>query len=270
MRATAVVLNNHTAMVIFFFAYVSLFHASDLLDTRLGRVVTAMIGLFYAVRAIEQLTVYSTMDAIGIAILASTAIGSLIYWLALVIQDLGQTHTWGTTAADRSRPFPCDEVGADHDPNCTFYRGITIEASPDTIFGWLAQLRATHLSHGARRKTRSLQPLPELAFGQSVMDIFTLHSFERPRHFTLALKPDTGYPMSTTAVSYLIVPQGPTRCRLLFKALIRYKPGLYGAFGKQFLPWGDLIMMREQLRTIKQLAERDEREVLARAQEVQA
>ena len=44
-------------------------------------------------------------------------------------------------------------------------------------------------------------------------------------------------------------------CRLLVKLLVRYPGGVYGAFLRAFLPWGDLVMMRKQLLTLKALAE---------------
>ena len=57
------------------------------------------------------------------------------------------------------------------------------------------------------------------------------------------------------SVSYLIVPLGPTRCRLLVKVRVQYPRGMLGRMMRVFLPWGDLIMMRRQLLRFKRLAE---------------
>jgi hypothetical protein len=56
-------------------------------------------------------------------------------------------------------------------------------------------------------------------------------------------------------VTYLILPEGPERCRLLVKVVVRYPLGVTGAVMRRLLPWGDLVMMRRQLLNLKALAE---------------
>ncbi len=60
------------------------------------------------------------------------------------------------------------------------------------------------------------------------------------------------------AVTYLVLPEDASRCRLLVKLIVRYPPSLLGSFMRWGLPWGDLVMMRRQLLNLKALAE-DER-----------
>jgi hypothetical protein len=65
-------------------------------------------------------------------------------------------------------------------------------------------------------------------------------------------------PWGEVAVTYLIVPR-VDRCRLLVKLLLRYPGGrlsrsLWWPL-RPLAPWGELVMMRKQLLTLKQLAE---------------
>jgi len=57
-QATVYILNAHLAFTCLVFAYLSFFHRKDLLTTGIGRAVTAAIGLFYVLRAINQVVYY--------------------------------------------------------------------------------------------------------------------------------------------------------------------------------------------------------------------
>jgi hypothetical protein len=52
---------------------------------------------------------------------------------------------WGTTAAERERPYPCD--GLIEGPAIELYRGIDVEAPQAVTFRWLCQLRAAPYSY---------------------------------------------------------------------------------------------------------------------------
>jgi hypothetical protein len=58
------------------------------------------------------------------------------------------------------------------------------------------------------------------------------------------------------AGSYVIFAKADASCRLVVKLLVRYPRRWPWSWGRWLLPWGDLIMMRKQLLTLKQLAER--------------
>ena len=169
--------------------------------------------------------------------------------------------TWGTERSERALAFPCD--GYVEHPDAAYYRGITVHASGPTLFRWLCQLRAAPYSYdwidnGGRRSPPTLTAgLDHLAVGQEVMRIFRLVEFERERHVTLLLRPETrgARLFGDLAITYLIVTQAPERCRLLVKILVRYPRGPRGLLMRALLPWGDLLMMQRQLLNLKRLAE---------------
>ncbi len=61
------------------------------------------------------------------------------------------------------------------------------------------------------------------------------------------------------AVTYAVSPTSAGSCRLLVKLVVRYPRNVFRAM-RWLLPWGDWIMMRKQLRTMKALAERSHQE----------
>jgi hypothetical protein len=171
-------------------------------------------------------------------------------------------YTWGTTEAERRLPFPCDRYVAQAE--AALFRGITVRAAPAVVFRWLCQMRVAPYSYdwidnGGRRSPPSLTPgLDQLAVGQPMMRIFSLVEFARDRHVTLRIKHGTraGSLFGDLAMSYLIVPEDASRCRLLVKIAMRCPPGLTGTLMRWGLPWGDFVMMRRQLLNFKTLAER--------------
>jgi hypothetical protein len=82
-----------------------------------------------------------------------------------------------------------------------------------------------------------------------------LVEFEHDDHLTLLHR---GPIFGDVAGTYRVVPSTPARSRLVVKVLVRYpRRAVLGAAVRRALPLGDLIMMRRQLLTLKQLAERD-------------
>lgn len=178
------------------------------------------------------------------------------------------SETWGTEPEERRLAFPCDDIILQ--PDDALYRGVTITASPETVFRWLCQMRAAPYSYdwldnGGRQSPLELTPgLEKLAIGQDVMRIFKLTGFEKDRHLTLRLKGKSraSRTFGDIALSYVIVPvddRSPRSCRLLVKLTAKYLRGLYGTMLRVLLPWGDLIMMRRQLLNLKRLAEETEK-----------
>jgi hypothetical protein len=169
-------------------------------------------------------------------------------------------RTWGSTAAERARDYPCDRWLDDPDDTC--FRAIDVAAPPEVAFRWLCQLRAAPYSYdwidnGGRRSPRTLTPgLDELAEGQRVMRIFRLVDHERDHHLTMVLdSPGGARRFGAIALTYEVV-ASPGGSRLVAKMLVRRTKGWFRVFAP-LLPVADLVMMRKQLRTLKRLAERD-------------
>ncbi|CAN5804085.1 hypothetical protein BH20ACI3_BH20ACI3_41650 [soil metagenome] len=168
--------------------------------------------------------------------------------------------TWGTTPEDSGLSYPCDRL-IPH-PHDSLYRGVTIDASPQTVFRWLCQMRVAPYSYdwidnGGRQSPPALTPgLQELAVGQEMMRIFQLADFARNQHLTLRISNSRAQGLfGDIAISYFVVAKGAKSCRLLVKLVVQHPPGVWGKLMRSLLPRGDLIMMRRQLLNFKALAE---------------
>ncbi len=172
-------------------------------------------------------------------------------------------YTWGTTAEEREIPFNCDRFWDGEGVDCLFYRGVTINASPEIIYRWLCQLRVAPYSYDwidnlFRRSPRVLTPgLDDISVGTHIFGSCEVIDFERNKSITVRGVPKgMAYLRFVDLVStYVIVPQSEESCRLLVKGLCRFTNDPFGRFMCWFIPWGDLIMMRKQLLNMKALAE---------------
>jgi len=165
-------------------------------------------------------------------------------------------QTWGSTVAERAESFPCDPWMPDADDS--LFRAVDVDAPVEVVFRWLCQLRAAPYSYDlldnlGRRSPRELTPgLDMLAAGQRVMTIFKLIEFERDHHITLMLARAGGV-FGEIVVTYRVTPR-ESGTRLVVKMLVQRPRGVMRLVSS-LLPAGDLIMMRKQLLTLKQLAE---------------
>ncbi|MBU0691856.1 hypothetical protein KKH18_08585, partial [bacterium] len=78
-RALMQVFNIHGSITIGLFAYVSLFHRKELLTTKLGRVILAVIALFYYVHAINSIIFWNITIPEELIILVLVLIIGLLY-----------------------------------------------------------------------------------------------------------------------------------------------------------------------------------------------
>ena len=130
------------------------------------------------------------------------------------------------------------------------------------VFRWLCQLRAAPYSYdwidnfGRTSPPRFTPGLERLEVGQRVMTFFELVEFEPDRHLTV-MTPPTALDgvFGRFAVSYVVRPRDETHARLVVKLRVRYARRWLGWAARWVLPWGDLVMMRKQLLTLKRLAE---------------
>lgn len=168
-------------------------------------------------------------------------------------------HIWGSTEAERVAPFPCDTQLPNADD--ALFRALDVAAPAPLAFRWLCQLRAAPYSYdwldnlGRQSPRRLTRGLDQLAPGQRIMVIFRLVAFARDEHLTLTLGGPCTFLFGEAALTYRVVAVAEARSRIVVKLLIRYPFwGRWRALRTLFA-WGDLIMMRKQLRTLGGLAE---------------
>ncbi|MEQ3553633.1 hypothetical protein WIS52_24440 [Pseudonocardia nematodicida] len=168
---------------------------------------------------------------------------------------------WGVTPDETTRRYPCDELLPD--PRATWFRGIDVAAPAPVVHRWLCQLRVAPYSYDlldnlGRRSPRTLTPgVDELAPGQTVMTLFELVSFARAGHLTIRLRGGPGRRvLGDFVLTYDVRETAPGRSRLVVKVLLGGGGGPVARLRRKTLAWGDLLMMRKQLRTLRDLAER--------------
>lgn len=157
-------------------------------------------------------------------------------------------------------PYPCDTLLENADDE--YFRAVDVDAPAEVLFRWLCQLKVAPYSYDlldnlGRRSPRRLTPgAGDLAKGQKVMTIFEIAAFEEDRHITVVLNnPHATKVFGRVALSYVILRTSENHCRLIAKLRIRHSRRLPLSLTRPSLAWGDLIMMRKQLLTLKYLAE---------------
>ncbi|MCE5324415.1 hypothetical protein LLG46_14030 [bacterium] len=173
-------------------------------------------------------------------------------------------YTWGTTPEERKLEYACDRFWEKKGRECAFYRGVTINASPEVIYKWLCQIRVAPYSYDwidnlCRRSPRTLTPgIDDLSIGMHIQEMFEVIDFERDRSITVRAIPRKMEYMRLLdmVVTYMIVPRSDANCRLLVKGYCNFTDDPLGRLSHKFLLWGDLIMMRKQLLNFKSLAQK--------------
>ena len=83
-RQVMQILNLCLTFVFLIFAYVSWFHADELLGTGLGQALLVLISLFWFLRAIEQVVFFGLRNGVSVAFFLTFLVGSALYaypWL---------------------------------------------------------------------------------------------------------------------------------------------------------------------------------------------
>ncbi|WP_341926267.1 hypothetical protein [Nocardioides psychrotolerans] len=170
---------------------------------------------------------------------------------------------WGADADDLLRDHPADSLV--EQPAYPMTRAVTVAAPPELTWRWVCQMAVAPYSYDlvdnlGRRSPRELTPGAEgLRVGQSMLIIFDVVSVDPGRQWTGVTRPSLVSRMvGPVSVTYAVQPAAAGTSRLVARMVARERgPG--GWLWARALAWGDLVMMRKQLLTLKALAERDAR-----------
>jgi len=167
--------------------------------------------------------------------------------------------TWGATPAEVRRPYAADHLVDGTILSMT--RGISVAAPVELTWRWLCQIGVAPYSYDwidnrGRRSPRSLTPgADRLVVGQRMAMVFKLVAFDAPHTWTAVTTPAGRRLFGSVAMTYAAEPseQGS---RIVCRIVVA-QDGPVGWAWSRLLAWGDLVMMRKQLRTLKELAERN-------------
>lgn len=164
---------------------------------------------------------------------------------------------WNVTPEERRASYPCDaHAERPFDP---VLRAIDVGAAPALVFRWLCQFKVAPYSYDlldnwGRRSPRELTPgLERLEVGQRFL-VFDLVEFEPGVHLTGVAHPVARRLFGPLTITYLVVPRGSAGSRMVVKMCLGVR-GRADRVRAVLLEWGDLVMMRKQLMTVRDLAE---------------
>lgn len=181
--------------------------------------------------------------------------------------DAGLPWRWGATSEEHARAYPADALLPE--PVARMTRAVSVAAPPDLAWRWLCQLALAPYSYDwvdnrGRRSPRALVPGTErLEVGQAMATVFRLTSVTEGRAWTARTSPSAERVAGPWGVTYAVEPpagdvRGAPGCRMVARIAVpsRTRPQRVRALA---VAWGDLVMMRKQLLTLRDLAERDAR-----------
>lgn len=167
---------------------------------------------------------------------------------------------WGATEAEQAAEYACDRFIGE---GVGLFRAVDAAARPETVYRWYCQLKVAPYSYDlidnfGKVSPRTLTPgVDHLEIGQNFLGIFELVAFEYGRDLTLRTKGLGVRLFGDLAVSYTVRPAG-NGSRLVAKLALPADHGPLAGVRRRLLAWGDLVMMRKQLRLLAALAERTE------------
>ncbi|GIG21278.1 hypothetical protein Cch01nite_20020 [Cellulomonas chitinilytica] len=174
---------------------------------------------------------------------------------------MGVPSTWGARPDEVARRYPCDEAmpGAP----ARWLRAVDVDAPASVVWPWLCQLRLAPYSYdlvdnGGRRSPRLRDPRCEaLEIGQRFMRIFVLDAFSPGQELTVRIDDPRALRLfGEVVVTYRVDDEPGGRSRLVAALRADDAGRRWGPWRRRVLVWGDLVMMRKQLRTLAALAAR--------------
>ncbi|WP_181771417.1 hypothetical protein [Amycolatopsis pittospori] len=173
----------------------------------------------------------------------------------------GSPANWGATPEERRREQPADTLL--DGTIARFDRAVTVHAPAALAYRWLCQISVAPYSYDlldnrGHRSPRELTPgADELAPGDTLI-VFLLTEVDAGHSLTGRTFGGSEKLFGPVAATYSVEPIDADSCRMLCRIVVTSK-GFPGRLKEFLLGWGDLIMMRKQLLTLKKYAERDHR-----------
>ncbi|MHA6785987.1 hypothetical protein ACVGOW_34065 [Pseudonocardia saturnea] len=165
----------------------------------------------------------------------------------------GLPWSWGATDAETADDYPCAALVPE--PAARMIRAVDVAAPAAHTFRWLCQLTQAPYSYDlvdnlGRRSPRTLTPGADaLAPGTPFVMIFQIAEVVPGREITGVGRPGPTRRFGPMACTYRVTPQG-SGSRLIGRL------DLTANRLAAPIAWGDLLMMRKQLRTLAACAER--------------
>jgi hypothetical protein len=165
----------------------------------------------------------------------------------------GLPWSWGATDAEVADLYPCAALVPE--PAARLIRAVDVAAPAAHTFRWLCQLTQAPYSYDlvdnlGRRSPRTLTPGADaLTPGTPFVIIFQIVDVVPGREITGVGRPGPTRRFGPMACTYRVTPRG-SRSRLI---------GRLDLTARRLaapIAWGDLLMMRKQLRTLAACAER--------------
>jgi hypothetical protein len=173
------------------------------------------------------------------------------------VVDEGLPWSWGATDEERRADYPC--AGLVPDPALRMVRAIDVAAPAALTFQWVCQLRLAPYSYDlldnlGRRSPRRLTPgSDDLAVGERFLTLFDVDGWSRGHEITGVGRPGPTRRFGPMACTYRVTDGGEHASRLVGRLDLTAGGRTVGLA----LAWGDLMMMRRQLRNLAGLATRD-------------
>lgn len=173
------------------------------------------------------------------------------------MRSVGLPLIWGATPDEARRRYPADDAVAGTPVLMT--RAIDVAAPVEVTWRWLCQLSEAPYSYDwldnvGRRSPRALTPGAEtIELGQAMATVLRVTSVDAPHQWTGVTTPRGQRLAGGFAMTYAAEPAG-AHSRIVVRIAAASSSRLT-RWRAEALAWGDLVMIRKQLRTLKQLAE---------------
>ncbi len=215
-----------------------------------------------------------TAPSPGVGVLAALEGAALIVWNLVATPFIGRRRLrWGTVGTEKTDSLPGDEFVPE--PKWSYTLGIAINASPEEVWPWIAQLGQgrgslytyqTLENMAGCKITNTTEILPEHQHPAVGEDIY-LHPTAPPLRIEIVDPPNAlvlfGSPADigegTSTWQFVVNPGPDGGSRLLTRGRYDYAPDWKSrlAFGRFPLEAITFVMSRKMMIEIKRLAERD-------------